>query len=210
MDVANAARLFYPYEIPDTNQWLPEEKAVTRNVIAYEGLKKTDPYNKEILTGVSPVALGDGPNWVIGQPDISMFSIYGSAHVGIFGSIIRETNVEKILQLDCLATDFYRDAAYPTFLYYNPYNSDKKIEYYNGSDHIDLYDIISHRIVGSGMTGGLKFTIPANSAMIIVAFPAGSSIKHLGSIRSVNDTIIAYNLCSGKRDYWKSNRFSRP
>ncbi|MCH7658559.1 MAG: hypothetical protein IIB05_09620, partial [Bacteroidetes bacterium] len=112
LNAANSARLFYPYEIPDENQWLPGEKAVTRNVIAYEGLKKTDPYNKDELKGISPVALGDGPNWVIGQPPVSMFSIYGSAHVGIFGSIIRETNVEQILQLNCLATDFYRSPAF--------------------------------------------------------------------------------------------------
>jgi len=26
-----------------------------------------------------------------------------------------------ILQLDCLATDFFHDRAYPTYLYYNPY-----------------------------------------------------------------------------------------
>ncbi len=44
LNASNAARLFYPYEIPDKNQWLPEEKAITRNVIAYEGLKKTDAY----------------------------------------------------------------------------------------------------------------------------------------------------------------------
>ncbi len=39
---------------------------------------------------------------------------------GVFGSIIKTTNVDKILQLDLLATDFYRDAAHTTYLYYNP------------------------------------------------------------------------------------------
>lgn len=149
LNAANSARLFYPYEIPDENQWLPGEKAVTRNVIAYEGLKKTDPYNKDELKGISPVALGDGPNWVIGQPPVSMFSIYGSAHVGIFGSIIRETNVEQILQLNCLATDFYRSPAFPTYLYYNPFNEDKEIEYFNKSEPVDIYDAISHRMVAT-------------------------------------------------------------
>ena len=104
LNVANSARLCYPYEIDDDHQYLPQSKSITRNVIAYEGLKKVDAYSTEKFKGVSPVALGDGPNWVVSQPELSMFSIYGSGHVGIFGSIIRKTNVYKILQLNCLAT----------------------------------------------------------------------------------------------------------
>ncbi|MBN2347806.1 MAG: hypothetical protein JXJ22_03150 [Bacteroidales bacterium] len=192
LNAANSARLFYPYEIPDKNQWLPKEKAITRNVIAYEGLKKTDSYQKEELKGVSPVALGDGPNWVIGQPDISMFSIYGSAHVGIFGSIIRETNVDKILQLNCLATDFYRKPAYPTYLYYNPYDEDKQIEYFNENDPVDLYDAISHQIVAANVKDNGLFTLPANKAMLIVVIPAGSKLEKRGERIMLDTIIIAY------------------
>jgi len=192
LNAANSARLFYPYEIPDKNQWLPKEKAVTRNVIAYEGLKKTDIYHKEELKGISPVALGDGPNWVIGQPDISMFSIYGSAHVGIFGSIIRETNVEKILQLNCLATDFYRNPAYPTYLYYNPYDEDKQIEYFNEDEPVDLYDAISHRIVATRVTDNGLFTLPANMAMLIVVIPSESKLEKRGERIMLDTIIIAY------------------
>lgn len=192
LNAANSARLFYPYEIPDENQWLPGEKAVTRNVIAYEGLKKTDPYNKDELKGISPVALGDGPNWVIGQPPISMFSIYGSAHVGIFGSIIRETNVEQILQLNCLATDFYRSPAFPTYLYYNPFNEDKEIEYFNESEPVDIYDAISHRIVASEVTDTGCFTLQANQTMLIVVIPAKSKLERIGDKIMLNDIVIAY------------------
>lgn len=192
LNTANAVRLFYPYEIPDKNQWLPKEKAITRNVIAYEGLKKTDAYNKDELKGISPVALGDGPNWVAGQPDISMFSIYGSSHVGIFGSIIRETNVEKILQLNCLATDFYRNPAYPTYLYYNPFNEDKKIEYFNAGNAVDLYDAISHQIVATHLTDSGLFTLPANKAMLIVVIPAKSKLEKRGEKIMLDTIIIAY------------------
>ena len=192
LNAANSARLFYPYEIPDENQWLPGEKAVTRNVIAYEGLKKIDSYNKDELKGISPVALGDGPNWVIGQPPISMFSIYGSAHVGIFGSIIRETNVEQILQLNCLATDFYRASAFPTYLYYNPFNEDKEIEYFNENKPVDLYDAISHRVVATQVTDTSYFTLPANQTMLIVVIPAKSKLKKIGDKIMLNDVVIAY------------------
>ncbi len=192
LNVANAARLFYPYEIPDEHQWLPEDKAITKNVIAYEGLKKTDAYAKESLKGISPVALGDGPNWVIGQPALSMFSIYGSAHVGIFGSIIRETNVEKILQLNCLATDFYRNPAYPTYLYYNPYGEDKVIEFFNEGDPVDLYDAIAHQIVASEVKHTDHFTLPANKTMLLVAIPVDSEVEKEGKKTVVNGIVVAY------------------
>ena len=192
LNAANSARLFYPYEIPDKNQWLPNDKAVTRNVIAYEGLKKTDAYNKEELRSVSPVALGDGPNWVIGQPEISMFSIYGSAHVGIFGAIIRETNVENILQLNCLATDFYRNPAYPTYIYYNPYSEDKKIDYFNGDSAVDLFDAISLKIVAKNIKKQGAFIIPANKTMLIVAIPSGSELERHENKTMVGDITVAY------------------
>lgn len=192
LNAANSARLFYPFEIPDENQWLPDEKSVTRNVIAYEGLKKTDPYKKDELKGISPVALGDGPNWVIGQPPISMFSLYGSAHAGIFGSIIKETNVEQILQLDCLATDFYKNPAFPTYLYYNPYNKDKRIEYVNEGELVDMYDAITHRFVATEVTGIGYFTLPANESMLIVILPAMSKLERVGDQMVLNDTIVSY------------------
>ncbi|HER40642.1 MAG TPA: hypothetical protein ENO10_05425 [Salinimicrobium catena] len=192
LHAASAARLFYPYEIPDKNQWLPQEKAITKNIIAYEGLKKTDVYNKKELEGISPVALGDGPNWVIGQPEISMFSIYGSAHVGIFGSIIRETNVEKILQLNCLATDFYRKPACATYLYYNPYDENKQIEYFNEDAPVDLYDAISHRIVARHVTEEGCFDLPAKSAMLIVVVPSESQLEKRGERIMLDTVVIAY------------------
>lgn len=193
LNAANATRLFYPYEIPDQNQWLPEEKAITKNVIAYEGLKKTDVYNKEELKGVSPVALGDGPHWVVNQPNISMFSIYGSAHSGIFGSIITKTNVEEIIQIDCLATDFYRNKAYPTYLYFNPFNETKTIDFYNNDNQpVDLYDAITHTIIAKNIKTHGSFAIPGNNSRLLVVIPAQSKIITKGNKQYVNDIIIAY------------------
>ncbi len=193
LNAANAARLFYPYEIPDSNQYIPEYKYITRNLIAYEGIRKTDPYNKkERLKGVSPVALGDGPNWVVNQPDVSMFSIYGSAHVGIFGSIISTTNVEGILQLDCLATDFYRNQAYPTYLYYNPFDEQKSIDFINNGNKTDLFDVLTNETIATGVGAKSCFLIPANSCRLIVALPAGSKIMQNHGKTYVNDIVIKY------------------
>jgi hypothetical protein len=193
LNTANASRLFYPYEIPDENQWLPALKAITKNVIAYEGIKKTDAYNKERLKGVSPVALGDGPNWVVSQPEESMFSIYGSAHVGIFGAIIEETNVEQILKLDCQATDFYGEKNYPTYLYYNPHKVNKEINFNNASgEKVDLYDILSRSIVTYNTEKEGHFTIPADEAMLIVVLPANSKIEYKDGRAIVNQKTAFY------------------
>lgn len=173
LNAANSARLFYPFEIPDKNQWLPDQKSVTKNLIGYEGLKKKDIYDKENLKGVSPVALGDGPNWVDGQPEVSMFSIYGSAHVGIFGSIIEKTNIEGILRLDCNATDFRGQNQYPTYLYYNPYMDNKEVIYTSkGVDKFRLFDVINGQLLPETEAKDARISIAGDQAMLIIELPA--------------------------------------
>ena len=70
------------------------------------------------------------------ESDCSDLGLYGSSHVGILGGLVRTTNVEKILQLDLLKTDYYHDKAYPSFLYYNPYDKVKKVEIETGEDKV--------------------------------------------------------------------------
>lgn len=194
LNVTNAARLFYPYEIDDQHQWLPEKKEITKNVIAYEGLRKADDYGKEVLKGVSPVATGDGPKWVKGQPEVSMFSLYSSSQVGIFGAIVKKTNVEKILQLDCNITDFYSKEAWPTYLYYNPYDEEKSISFNNiNHEAFDLYDALTHEKLKENAIDAADFSIPSKSARLIVVLPAGSKIKKEKSTYSVAGKIVAYD-----------------
>jgi hypothetical protein len=194
LNVTNAARLFYPYEIDDQHQWLPEKKDITKNVIAYEGLRKVDyTYKKESLKGISPVALGDGPQWVKGQPETSMYSLYSSAQVGIFGSIVRKTNVERILQLNCTATDFYQKDSFPTYLYYNPYDTVKNVCFYNmGKSQVDLYDALTHEYIGKGISEEGCFDISAKLSRLVVVLPAGSEIEVKSGQYMVADKIVAY------------------
>jgi hypothetical protein len=194
LNVTNAARLMYPYEIDDQHQWLPEKKGITKNVIAYEGLRKQDyTYKKESLKGVSPVALGDGPQWAKGQPEESMFSLYSSAQVGIFGSIVRKTNVEKILQINCKATDFYSHPSFPTYLYYNPYDTVKTVCFQNPKkSKVDLFDALRHDYLNIGISEEGCFEVPAKSAKLIVVLPTGSRIQVQDGNYVVGTTIVAY------------------
>lgn len=178
----------------DQHQWLPERKEISKNVIAYEGLRKIDyTYKKPALMGSSPVALGDGPQWVKGQPETSMFSLYSSAQVGIFGAIVRKTNVDKILQLNCTATDFYQKNSLPTYLYYNPYDSVKSVSYRNDENKsVDLYDALRHVYVAKDVAKEISFSIPPASSRLLVVIPSGVNVSLSGNKYHVGDKIIAF------------------
>lgn len=102
--------------------------------------------------------------------------VYGSSHVGLLGAIIEPTNVEMILQLDLLATDFFQDISYPTFLYYNPYEESKTIEIDVGDDPTDLYDAVSNGFIRRSVIGLTTFNVEADSAIVLVLAPAGGAL----------------------------------
>lgn len=189
---ASSCRLFFPQEIDDVHQWAPELKDITNDNVSYEGLRKEDDYDKESLKGISPVAIGDGPKWINGNPTESMFSVYSSSPLGILGAIVEPTDVEGILQLDCNATDFYTEKPYPVYLYYNPYDTDKAVTF-NSATSYDLFDIISKEYVSRNVNGKTQISIPADAARIIVELPAGTSLTTLNNqIIADNKYVISY------------------
>ena len=189
---ANASRLFYPDKIPNDNQWLPGMQSFTNSIIAYEGLRYEDDLNNPRLTGVHPVAIGDGPKWHKDNPKESMFSLYSTAPVGIFGAMIEKTNVEKILKLDCNITDFYSDRTYPTFLLYNPYKEFMKVNYTPVTDEVDLFDIISKTYLAKSVAGNAEIILPADQASVIVELPSGIEIQKANNKLFIKNKIISY------------------
>ena len=191
LNAVNASRLFYPDQIDEKHQWLPELKDLTKGIIGYEGLRKTDDMNNPDLKGVSPVAIGDGPKWTTGQPRESMFSLYSTSIAGIFGAIVHTTDVEGILSLDCNATDFYAENKYPVSLYYNPYNDIKSVKYFSETK-IDLFDNLSKKYLAKNSSGSISIEIPADEAVLVVALPAGTHLKTDGLKVKAGETVIAY------------------
>ena len=190
LNAANAARLFYADEHTPENQssefWLGDPN----NVIAYEGLRHhwfESFDSEELFAGGDPLVSEWGPI----NTD---FSIYGSAVTGVFGSIIKTTNVEKILQLDLLATDFYHDAAYPTYLYYNPLGTSESVQIDLGSGQFDLYDAVSNSFLFRNLTGQVAFTIASDKAVQLVLAPAGGVATTEGSKLLVDGVVIDYNV----------------
>ena len=190
---ASACRLFYPGEIDETHQWAPELKDITYDNVSYEGLRKTDDYGKASLKGVSPVAIGDGPKWIKGNPTESIFSVYSSSPVGILGAIVCQTNVEGILRLDCNVTDFYTEKPYPVYLYYNPHKETKTITY-QATQPCDLFDIVAKEYIAKNIKTNGSVEIPANDARVIVELPAGTELELKdGKIIANKQNIISYN-----------------
>jgi hypothetical protein len=194
LNAANASKFFYPQYMPNEHETLPGSEAISKNVIAYEGIiKKSNLPDYQHIE--APVAQGDGPLWVPRKnPAESQLSVYGSGHVGIFGSIIKHTDVEGILQLDLLATDFFRNKAYPSYLYYNPFQENKTITIPLGKDiSVDLYDTVSGTFVVKNISTLAKINIPAKSSVSIIIVPAKGKITYSGSKMLINDVVVDYN-----------------
>ena len=191
----NNCRLFFPDQLPDSLQCLPGMQDYTNSIVAYEGLRYEDvAYDVELHKGLHPIALGDGPLWNPNNPRESMFSLYSTGAVGLFGAIVETTDVEGILRLNCNATDFYASRPYPVYLMYNPFPEEKAVTYTVDGGRKDLFDIVSRKYLAKGVRKGASIKIQADSSAVIVELPAGSRIglDENGNL-TVNDNIIAYN-----------------
>ena len=181
LNASNAARFCYPYEMPDSLQAIPQFKGITKNVIAYEGVIKESIYPE--FKGITPFAQGDGPLWFPDMPPQTMFSVYGSGHVGFFGGIISSTNVPEILQINCTNADFFSSQkSYDTYLYFNPYETNQQVNINLGAGKYHLYDLITQTIVKKNASKIVSFPISGQSSTMLVLVPANLKF----SIKTIN------------------------
>ncbi len=194
LNAANASKLFYPYEIPDDHQTIPEEKEHTKGVIAYEGLIKSSHYEKEglYLDIKAPVAIGDGMKWNKDNPKVSQFSVYGSGHVGVAGAIISRTNVGNILQLDLLATDFYKAEAFPSYLYYNPNPEAKEVTISVGKNEVKIYDAIKRAFISSSAKEDFTFKMEKENSAVLIFVPKNAKIEVKAGKLYADEVVIDY------------------
>ncbi len=184
LNAANASRLFYTEYLPankqDSDEWAQIHDP--KSVLGHEAMR-------ESKFGVSPFATGDAIDGGWGSTNLTLYS---SSHVGIFGSIIDTTNIEGILKLDLLKTDFFRNEAYPTYLMYNPYESSQTVTINVGNVSKDIYESTTNSFIGTGVTGDTEITIPALSSYIIVLAPSGGSQTYEYNSFLVNDVVVDY------------------
>lgn len=186
LNAVNASRFFYPQYMPAAHQTIPHLAGVTKGVIAYEGIAKASTYDSLYTELKAPVAQGDGPKWVPGKnPEVSQFSVYGSAHVGIFGGMVKETNIPGILQLDLNATDFYGDHTYPAFLYYNPYPTQKTVRISNQAPgKANVYNLVSEKFMNKDNHDSFDLVLEPMQSAVLMSMPADQQLKNKQLIKS--------------------------
>jgi hypothetical protein len=193
LNAANAARLFYRAYLPESSQdsyaWSLQYDP--GSYIAHEALR-------ERHNGRSPYATGDA---VSGGWGATNLALYGSSHAGIFGGIIDTTNVEKILRLDLRKTDYFNKSAYPSYLYYNPYETAQPVELNTGSGTYDIYDLITNNFIASGVSGVINITIPADGVTAPVIVPAGGTVTYNGNMMLINNIPVDYQAGADINNY---------
>lgn len=189
LHAASAARLFYGNSHPPQNQSSSFWTGDPQSAVTYEGLRHhwlgaND--SEELFAGGDPLTYHWGPE--------SDFAVYGAAFAGVFGSIVKTTNVDKILQLDLLATDSFRDAAYDSYLYYNPHAATQSVAInLEGERLYDLYDAAANRFLQRGVAGQTFFDVPASDAVLLVAIPSGGMQTFDGRRMLVDGVVVDYN-----------------
>ncbi len=181
LNLTNSARLFYPAAMPAGHESGAPWPGDPQHVIAYEGLRREWHGMSPCATG-DPVAMRWGPKTDLG--------LYGSGYVGILGGIVRPTTDPRILQLNCLTSDFCRAPAYPTFLYFNPHPNARSVTLTIGSEPITVYDLVTKQIIASNVTGQTQIQVPADGALLAVLVPAAATALQDGRKLFVGDILV--------------------
>ncbi|MEO6132124.1 MAG: laminin G, partial [Saprospiraceae bacterium] len=167
LNVANATRLMFPGFLPashqDSHTW--SDLYDPDGVIGYEALREKD-------AGLDLVSTGDAKK---GGWAGTNLSLYSTSSIGYLGAILETTNEDKILKIDLLKTDFFRDTAYPSYLLFNPFATTKSVLINVGPAPVDIYDVVSESFLAQNVTGATSISISGNKAVSIVLAPAGGT-----------------------------------
>ena len=171
--VASNSHMFFgdglPLELQDDGAYVQETGL---SFLVYEGVRhhsRTAPY-------IVPFATGDAKKPT--KPESTNFSFYSSGPIGMFSAIVGETNVPEILCFDLLKTDFEHDAAYPTYLLYNPLTEARQVAMpLPGGGPYDVWDAVSGEYLGRGVSGEVVFDLAADCAVQAVVLPAGAALQ---------------------------------
>ncbi len=185
LNLANATRLMYPGFLPsnlqDGSAWSAANDP--QQVVGYEALR-------QVWQSQSPYATGDA---LQGGWAATNLSLYSTSSIGYLGSILKKTNVDKILQIDLLKTDFYGSEAYPTYLYYNSYATLKSVQMEVGNSPVDVYDALTETFVLQNVTGTVTLNIPGNQARLVVLTPAGGAVTYDQNRMRINGVVVDFD-----------------
>lgn len=183
LNTANASRLYYPGFHSRRSQSAGFFHSDPYDCIAYEGLRKR-------WDGVDCFATGDPQRYMWDSLDLGL---YGSSHVGYLAGVADTTDVEGILRLDCLRTDFFAADAYPTFLYFNPHTDTRTVTVYTDGSR-DLYDTVSETFFSYNSSGSTPITLAPGQAVQLVSVPSEGEYTRDGHRLLKNGIVVDYRI----------------
>jgi hypothetical protein len=211
---ASSSRHYYQTYLPEGSRDSPFWGGDPKGVVPFESLrgnhsrsyfedyakrlKAAEGSNRVVLARVERAAAKPPALWASGRTGavlggLGLCPYFGGA-VGYLGAVASPTNTEGILQLDLLATDFFRADAYPTFLYYNPHRSAKSVALEVGPVPVDLYDAVTHEFIAREVIGPYNLMIEADKARVVIVAPAKGEAKREGNQLRVNGVTVDFRL----------------
>jgi hypothetical protein len=179
LHVSSNSRLYFPDKVNQDMQsdydWYLDTKV---NSISYEGVRHKGE--------TTPYSTGDAK-----KPRLN-FNPYGAWGIGFMAAIYDRTNVEGILRVDVLKTDFEHGTAYPTYLYYNPFDKAKTVEILLGDQESDLYDCVSKTFLERNVNHNTVVSIEADEALLIVVVPSRGNLTWDHGKMLIDDIIVDY------------------
>lgn len=142
------------------------------------------------FTAVSPFASGDPIVFQWGPA--TDLSVYGSAHVGFLGALIERTNVPGTVRVNLIATDFFRDRAFPTWLYYNPHDTASEFVIESGEGAFDIYDAVSHRFLARNVKHQTTVTVGPDEAAVLVLTPIRTAAAYQSRSMTIEGVTVDY------------------
>lgn len=187
LNLANASRLFYVDALPEENQ---ESKSLEwgrkydlNSAIPFESIK-------EKWEGVTPFAMGDA---VKGGWAETNLSLYSGSSVGYLAAVIDKTDIDAVLRIDLNSTDLDGRDKYNTWLYYNPYDSQKNVNVNLPSGEWKIYDAINEVFVSENVSGTFVLDIPSDEVRMIVLIPSGAEVRSEGRILYADSIAVDYH-----------------
>jgi len=180
LNAANAVRLFYPNQLPEGHETSPDLEGDPEGVIPYEGMRAS--YNNK-----KPIAMGDPLLYGWAKTDRSLYS---GAPSGMMAAMMDFTEIEGIMRFDLLKTDYAHGDAYPTYLYYNPYQDEKAVTLSLADGSYDLYDSASGRYLMQSVSGDVSVPLSPLHSTVVVVLPAGVQLENRGAYTYAGDVLV--------------------
>jgi hypothetical protein len=185
VNAANASHMFYgnglPNELQTCEEWV--EKYDPDFVLTYEGLRRE-------WQGKQPYAMGDPLVHGWANTDLAM---YGASHVGYLGGLVQQTNVEGILLIDLVATDFWGSEAYPTYLLRNPHDSPRWVALPTGDGSRRAYSLIQNGLLEGSVFKEGNLRLSPGTTEVIALIPAEGDLERKDGMVRLNGVTLDYN-----------------